>query len=254
MPQWSPEPPRETDEYAHRIVRTPATSDFKAIITCQNAIGCPTHFLNNRTTPCEGKPDCEACNIGHSARWHGWVSCLHTRTLEHCLFEFTAPSCDVLKNYLNQNGTLRGCGITASRPSKKQNGRVLITTQPVDQGKWRLPDEPNIMRILCHIWGVPYLSIHKAPDKRAPAPRYRHRPKQRRREEPSMTEFNDPTETHICPICGNETTGSFNQYGRRNEECNPCRGNQEIQGELWNDSPRTPKRKRKRKTKRKPPK
>lgn len=155
MPLWSNAPPEQPEGYSLRIVRTPADKPFTAIVTSTDIIGCPTHYANARTVPCEGSDACPLCHDGHSWRWHGYLACIHTATLEHVLFEFTAASSDTFKNYHQLNTTLRGCHFQAHRPSARHNGRVVIACKPYDPSRLRLPDPPDIQAILSHIWNIP---------------------------------------------------------------------------------------------------
>jgi len=169
MPIFTNTPPELPDGFVYRIVRTPADKPFSAIVTCIDPIGANTHFVNNRTVPCEGFEECQLCQDGFSKRWHGYVSCLVPTTLEHCLFEFTAHASDSFTNYYNLHTGLRACAFRAFRPSKRSNGRVIIHTTPADEAKIRLPDPPDIQRLLCHIWNVKYTP----PSKRMPRPPYK---------------------------------------------------------------------------------
>jgi len=155
MPIWTPSPDPGDAEHAHRILRTPADKPLKAIITSPDPTGTYTHYAAGRTTPCESPNHCENCEEGHGRRWHGYLGIMLISTLEHAIFEYTAPTAEVLAGYYRQHGTLRGCGITAQRPSRKPNGRVHIATQPVDLQKWLLPDPLDVHKLLSHIWGIP---------------------------------------------------------------------------------------------------
>lgn len=154
MPNWESQPPERDHDYVHRILRTPRETDLKAIVTSTAPIGCCTHFLKNRTTPCEGLPDCPACNEGYSWRWHGYLAAMLTTSMEHVIFEFTATASDTFKNYLAQYGSTRGCHFKAKRPSGRPNGRVVIQTVPADLTRWSLPEPPDLKAILCHVWNV----------------------------------------------------------------------------------------------------
>lgn len=156
MPQWTNEPPEESEAHAFRIMRTPAKKPICGIITSEELLGCPTHFCKNRTIPCEAPNPCTWCEEGFSWRWHGWVGLFNHVTMEHLLFEMTAAASDPLKLYAKIHGTLRACSIRASRPSGRTNGRVLIEPRQVDETRYRIPPELNVMKILCHIWGVQY--------------------------------------------------------------------------------------------------
>lgn len=156
MPNWSSEPPTAGQGQALRIVRTPTSTPLTAIITSPSVIGCSTHFVHNRTQPCEGQTDCKWCHEGHSWRWHGYVSCILTGSLEHVLFEFTSTASDTFTNYYDLKQTLRHCYFQASRPSKRHNGRVVIACKPADPQRNPIPATVNVRKILCHIWGIPY--------------------------------------------------------------------------------------------------
>jgi len=156
MPTFTSEPPRLPDGYVFRVVRTPATACFTAVVTSLEVVGTQTHFANNRTTPCDGIDQCALCTDGFSRRWHGYVSCVATPTLEHVLFEFTAHASDTFRNYHDLHGTMRACQFRAFRPSKRNNGRVVIHTAPGDESRMRLPEPPNIAKLLCHLWNVQY--------------------------------------------------------------------------------------------------
>jgi len=156
MPQWINQPPKATDVSIFRIIRTPANKPLQAIITCTDLVGCNTHYASNRTVPCDGQGQCQWCANGYSHRWHGYVSAIMLPGLEHVLFECTATAADVFRNYYQLHDTLRACHFQATRPSKRPNGRVVIATRPGDPNKVRLPQPPDIRRILCHLWNVRY--------------------------------------------------------------------------------------------------
>jgi hypothetical protein len=137
-----------------RIVRTPTVGQLTGIITCPDIVGCATHFYQRRTVPCE-TPNCDVCAAGIGWRWHGWVSCILASTQEHVLFEMTAEGSEYLRRYRDTNISLRGCLFCASRVAPRPNARVTIKTKPADLAKITLPQPPDLMRALAHIWGIP---------------------------------------------------------------------------------------------------
>lgn len=169
MPLWESTPPSAADGHPLRIIRTPSSKPISAVVTTPDSVGCRTHFLNNRTVPCEGPDKCESCHDGHSWRWHGYVAALNTATLEHFIFEFTAAASETFKNYYNLKGDLRGCWFTAHRPSGRHNGRIVISAKPSDPQRTHLPEPPDIRRILCHIWGVQYTKTREGARLRYPS-------------------------------------------------------------------------------------
>jgi len=159
MNPWSSTPPKETSNLALRIVRCPATGTLTAIITCPGLTGRETHFVNNRTQPCDGEGECSWCQEGHSRRWHGYVSCLLTNTMEHVLFEMTGIASETFTQYYRLKDTLLGCHFQARRPNGRHNGRVVIACKPSDPQRAKLPPPVNVQKILCHIWGIPYAGL-----------------------------------------------------------------------------------------------
>jgi len=162
MPQWLPTPPTPDDAVPYRLIRVPATGVVAGIVTCTDLVGCNTHYLHNRTTPCDGPGQCDACAEGYAYRWHCYASLLLTPGWEHVILELTAAASDPLRNYADHHGGPHGCRIRARRPSGRPNGRIVLECTPADLTGVRIPDPPNIQRILCHIWGVKY----DAPDNR----------------------------------------------------------------------------------------
>jgi hypothetical protein len=132
-----------------------------AIVTCDNLVGCPTHFWGGRTVPCE-QEECEPCLAGVGWRWHGYVGAYDVNLKLHFLFEVTARCSEAFGHYRNAHGTLRGCLFRATRPSNKPNGRVYLETKSADLQKTAIPDEPDIERVLAMIWNIPLPSITEA--------------------------------------------------------------------------------------------
>lgn len=156
MDPWPDQPPETERRLAFRILRTPAAKPLVAIATAHELVGRMTHFAKNRTVPCEGEDACPWCQEGHSRRWHGYLAAVLTDSYEHFLFEFTATASDTFKNYLVVNDTMRGCKFRSHRPNARTNGRVVISCTRLDEMKLRLPDSPNVKKILCHIWNIQY--------------------------------------------------------------------------------------------------
>ena len=154
MPRWQNQPPDLAKTLPYRIIRVPSKGNLTGIITSPEMLGCNTHYVNNRTIPCEGEAECDACNQGNSYRWHCYVAILQTPGWEHAILELTAAASDPIRNYEGIHNQIRGCLIHATRPSGRPNGRVVINCKPADLTGIRLPDPPQIDRILCHLWGV----------------------------------------------------------------------------------------------------
>lgn len=167
MPNWQNEPPKDTHGFSLRILRTPSTKPLIGLVTSTDVLGCITHYARNRTIPCEGEDDCEWCQDGFSWRWHGYLAAILSDTLEHFLFEFTATAATTFQTYHRLHMTMRACHFKATRPSGRNNGRVVIFCKPGDEQRARLPDPPDLKKILCHIWNVQNTTVseHYSPNR-----------------------------------------------------------------------------------------
>lgn len=167
MPNFSNQAPPQGDRHGYRLVRTPAGSPFRAYVLSDRLIGCPTHYVGNRTVPCEDKY-CEACENGIGWRWHGYLLVQIEATTEVVIFEMTAAASDAFKAYYERHGTTRGCHFQAKRANNRTNGRVLITAKPADLAKVTLPKAVDVGKLLSHIWNIPPNQVNKAPAQTRP--------------------------------------------------------------------------------------
>lgn len=158
MPIWQTTPPDTPTGNGLPILRTPAGREIQAAVTCHEVLGCPTHYYQGRTIPCE-EPDCPPCKEGNPWRWHGWVTAINHQSGHQFLFEFTAQASEPFTQWFKEYGSLRGCLFRAKRLGHRSNSRVHLTTKPLDMTKHPLPDAPNVRKLLSVIWGIPYTEI-----------------------------------------------------------------------------------------------
>jgi len=162
VPNFSATPPPGSSESGYRLVRTPSIAKFVAHVISDQLIGCPTHFVNNRTVPCEA-PDCSPCNSGIAYRWHGYLLVLVDSSQEVVIFEMTKRASAAFTEYHQRHGTTRGCHFAACRLNQKPNGRVLIQTKTGDLTRVHLPPDKSVQQLLCHIWNIPPLQTEQTP-------------------------------------------------------------------------------------------
>ena len=166
MPTYSNTPPAEGRGPAFSLRRTPTQRPLSAVITCEDLMGCCTHFYGGRTVPCEA-PDCEPCREQVPWRWHSYVSAIDLGTMEHFIFETTAQATDVFVAYRTRHGSLRGCHFQATRAHNRPNGRVQIRCKPADLQRTQLPAPPDITRVLSCLWNIAKPDV---PLRRRPGP------------------------------------------------------------------------------------
>jgi hypothetical protein len=70
------------------------------------------------------------------------------------ILELTAAGSDPVRNYYQLHHALRATLLIASRPSGRPNGRVVVTLTPPSSTNMAIPAEPDLQRILSHIWGL----------------------------------------------------------------------------------------------------
>lgn len=158
MPQFSTEPPEDLRGHALQLMRCPQMKPIKAVVTCDQLIGCKTHFFGGRTVPCE-QESCPACHEGLPWRWHSYLSAYQEATKFHFLFESTARATEPFILYRKAHLSLRGCEFRAHRANSRHNARVIIETKPVDLEAFYLPPPPDLLKCLSIIWNLPEPSV-----------------------------------------------------------------------------------------------
>ena len=160
MPIWSTTPPDTDDDFAIRITRTPPKGTLSGILTTPNLIGCPTHYVNGRTLPCQG-PRCTACPKGFPSRWHGYLGLYLPKTAEHTLLEITKHASLAVADHRRDIGPLRGKRLDAHRADPRINARVILRITPFDAAQIALPAPPDVIACLAKIWGIPESEMHR---------------------------------------------------------------------------------------------
>jgi len=180
MPLWQNQPPADKGRSGYRLLRTPTAHALTAYVLSDNLVGCNTHYVGNRTIPCE-TPNCDSCNNSVPWRWHGYLAILIQATQEVAIFECTARAAETFAAYFQRYSTTRGALFKAQRLNGRANGRVLIQAKPADLAKVNLPKCPPVEKLLCHIWNIPEAQV-SASDNR-PRPPFKNAQVDRTKEE-----------------------------------------------------------------------
>lgn len=182
MPTYTNRVPDDPRGPSFPIVRTPAYKPLVAIVTCEDLVGTFTHFFHGRTVPCDGD-QCEPCHDGLPYRWHAYVSAYNPESGLHFLFESTAQAAQHFVEFRDSVGSLRGCKFEAKRLGGKPNGRVLMRTATAQLVNLRLPQPPDLIKVLAILWNLPSNDLtteFREPEKKtpwiAPAPKGRQKP------------------------------------------------------------------------------
>jgi hypothetical protein len=152
MANWSTSPREGTVKSTFDIQRTPATGTFVATITCAEIFGCPVHYWQGRTTPCERPKPCEPCERGRQYWWKAYMSCVYGPNQTHCIFEVTATVHAKLQLQIGENQHFRGVRFKCWRPSQVQTGRIQCEVSGSRVADIDLPPPPDVQSIMEHIW------------------------------------------------------------------------------------------------------
>jgi len=151
MPTWHDTPPEPSDFAGIRLLRAPTGGWLGGTITSDKLKGTYTHY-SHRRTQAHANENCELCLCGDVPRWHGYLSFLNPVTHSHAVLELTAISAQVVADYQQRHGSIRGALITAKRRGNRPNGTVEIEIKPQDKDLRTLPAPVDLGAFLDHLW------------------------------------------------------------------------------------------------------
>ncbi len=153
MRDWSDKPPANDKMPPLRILRTPAHRPFTSWILSTAITGAMTHYANSRTIKCIGE-GCPICAQRRLPRWYGYFAIYNPTSGARALFEIPDGAHLAFADYLVKYKSLRGAKFTASRKPDRPNGQVVCSLTPPTNAAIPFPDEPDVFRLLCQIWGL----------------------------------------------------------------------------------------------------
>ena len=162
MPNYTNTPPSDSSGPALPIMRTPAQSKLRAVITSNDLIGTNTHFWGGHTVPCS-TPECEACRKGIPFRWHAYLTAYVPPKALHFLYEMTAAAAEVVCNFRRDHPDLRGYEFEAYRWHGNPNGRVMLRVSSTKNDALTLPAPPDLEAVLAILWQLPKTNVHAGP-------------------------------------------------------------------------------------------
>ncbi len=157
-------PPREHLLGAPRLLRAPEKGNLTGIITSARQAGSRTHHYQGRTECCQ-HDDCKMCMAGVRKEYHGYLACWDSHSLEHYVIELTPAPSDLVADWEEKYGTLRGCHFKLFRAIEKKNGRVRIQLKERPAHREKLPPAIDLTAYLERLWGVVFESAHRVPER-----------------------------------------------------------------------------------------
>jgi hypothetical protein len=146
--------PQECDKgFPWTVVRTPGASHLDFIAVSHRHVGVRTHYFHRRTIG-HRRVGCEACDAGNRSRWTGYLLGLSHPAGQRILFEFTPTAAQYLLPLYEVRESIRGLRIRASRPSKRENGTIVLAFRGYLEDPSALPDAVPIKPLLFNIWGL----------------------------------------------------------------------------------------------------
>lgn len=155
MTSWPHEPPDPETITPLRLLRAPPKTTLGATIISSNVQGALTHYNGSRTMRCP-RVGCPECEKHHVPRWYGYVGVFNPVSNSTALFEFPAGPYATVREYLAKYHTLVGANLKAWRKPARENGPVFLSLQPPIDPSLKYPPAPDIMKILCRMWGLNY--------------------------------------------------------------------------------------------------
>lgn len=151
MPAWSSQLPEPRTYAEIRLIRVPTGGLLQGIITSEEVLGCPTHWDNFRTQPCDG-PDCELCKKGKPSRWQGYISLFNQLNGHQCVVQLTDLAAQQLDQFRRRYGHIRGLLAAFSRVAKRPNARIQVETRELPTPVPNLPGAVDIKAYMAMIW------------------------------------------------------------------------------------------------------
>jgi len=150
-----PRPLPDTGGRFVRLVSPKVGNPVSGIIYSSHILGCNTHFVAGRTSPCLGADG--GC-IGHAegtpVRWKGFLFGHSDQLHQPVIFELPA---DTVRQTLCLRDTgviLRGSHLRLTRVGPHANSTVRADVR-LEVAPHHCPaDEPDVLAWLCRIWGV----------------------------------------------------------------------------------------------------
>lgn len=152
-PRWLDEPTQPTNLPHLPLVRVKPGAGLFGALTSSKLIGVPTHYMSRRTLPCvtDGCPGCEA-KLACRPEWYAGFKIRNPGN--HVIVALTPACAWQIKDRFHNLTTLRGVGLTLTRAGKAGNSRLLVECHELELAQLKLPDEPDLIKHLLHIWGL----------------------------------------------------------------------------------------------------
>ncbi len=130
-----------------------------AIILSQRVLGVYTHWVGQRSLPCNSR-DGEHCLVDHRTagryRWQGWCAVLPVAGTAPGFVSLTEA---VVKAnpYLRTAKTLRGATLHLWRSGENKESKMLCRVSAGDTVRNDLPIPPSTVEFLCRLWNIQYM-------------------------------------------------------------------------------------------------
>ena len=105
------------------------------------------------------------CVAGVRREYHGYLAVWDPKSLEQFVIELTPAPSDLVADWEEKWGTLRGCIFRLFRATEKVNGRVRIQLKERPATGPRLPAAIDLKAYLERLWGVVFESEHRVPER-----------------------------------------------------------------------------------------
>jgi hypothetical protein len=144
------------------LVRTPPRGILRLMATGHELTGTYIHWYAGRSQPCRGD-QCKACLEGTPARWMAYLPGRIADGPRHAIVEIPRLAAQIIQDWQQENGSLRGAILEFTRLSKRPNGRVSVSVARPDTERDDLPPPPDMPRCLATLWQVKLADFESGP-------------------------------------------------------------------------------------------
>lgn len=135
------------------LVRVKAGKFVAGIILNDRLVCRQVHRVGKASLPCDGD-GCDHCHVNNGKRWYGWLAVYGQKGDRTLILEIPDGGLEEIERFQDENHTLRGAVIRATRPGVKTNGPVRVIVERGNHPGSLLPACPDVVAILCRIWCI----------------------------------------------------------------------------------------------------
>lgn len=131
--------PPESETRCYEICRARPRNPLRVCVLNTTYLGVFTHWWNDKTIACPGKPHCEACESNVKVVWFGHFIVRRLDDDKEVLAVFTQPCLKVVNSMWRDGIGLFGARLQFQRVGKRPTSPLYVTTGGHEDGEIETP-------------------------------------------------------------------------------------------------------------------